>query len=133
MIPGSIRTCVPNLVAVRRSCRKNGGGGYRQTHTHTHTQRDTAALYSRLAGYPASLGPLPLCLLPRIPPSSPHLPLSILGLPGFAHNICVIVQDNCSPESYFEIWTSKIPHRVNFVIDLSTDHEISRSFGLFYP
>ena len=36
MIPGSIRTCVPNLVAVRRSCRKKrGGGGYRQTHTHT--------------------------------------------------------------------------------------------------
>ena len=29
------------------------------THTHTHTQSDTAALYSRLAGYPASLGPPP--------------------------------------------------------------------------
>ena len=34
MIPGSIRTCVPNLVAVRRSCRKNGGGG---TDRHTRT------------------------------------------------------------------------------------------------
>ena len=67
---------------------KNGGGG---TGRHTHTQRDTAVLYSRLAGYPASLGPLPLCLLPRIPPSSPPLPLSILGLPGFPHNICVII------------------------------------------
>ena len=30
--PISIRIiCVPNLVQVRRSCRKNGGGGYRQT------------------------------------------------------------------------------------------------------
>ena len=36
---GSIRICMPNLVAIRRSCRKKGG--YRQTHT----QRDTAALY----------------------------------------------------------------------------------------
>ena len=67
MIPGSIRTCVPNLVAVRRSCRKKGWG-YRHTHphtpthtpthvrtqartrthacTHTHTQRDTATFYS---------------------------------------------------------------------------------------
>ena len=109
---------------------KKGGG----VQTDTHTQRDTPALYSRLAGYPASLGPLPLCLLPCLPPSSPPLPLSILGLPGFAHNICVLVQDNCFPQSYFEIWTSKIPHRgVNFVIDLSTVHDISRSFGLFYP
>ena len=38
----SIRICVPNLVAVRRSCRKGGGGGTeRQT-------KDTVALYSRL-------------------------------------------------------------------------------------
>ena len=35
--------CVPNLVAIRRSCRKKGGGTDRQTHT----QRDAAALYSR--------------------------------------------------------------------------------------
>ena len=41
------RLRVPNLVAVRRSCRK-GGGGYRQ--------RDTAALYSRLAGLPGFAG-----------------------------------------------------------------------------
>ena len=39
---------MPNLVAVRRSSRKKGGG-YRQT-------KKTAALYSRLSGYPASLG-----------------------------------------------------------------------------
>ena len=32
IISGSIRTCVPNLVAVRRSCRKEGV----QTDTHTH-------------------------------------------------------------------------------------------------
>ena len=42
MIPGTIRICVPNLVVVRRSCRKKGG--YRQTHR----QRDTAALYSSI-------------------------------------------------------------------------------------
>ena len=50
MSPVFTRICVPNLVAVRRSCRKRGGGGTdRQT-------KKTAALYSRLAGYPASLG-----------------------------------------------------------------------------
>ena len=27
----STRICVPNLVAIRRSCRKGGGGGYRHT------------------------------------------------------------------------------------------------------
>ena len=42
--PASIRICVPNLVAVRRTCLKKGGGGYRQTDR----QRETAALYSRL-------------------------------------------------------------------------------------
>ncbi len=62
----------------------------------------TAALYSRLAGYPASLGPFALCLLRRLPPSSPALPLSILGLPGFAQNICVIVQDNYIPDILFK-------------------------------
>ena len=36
MIPGSIRTCVPNLVAVRGPVEE--GGGYRQTHRHTDTQ-----------------------------------------------------------------------------------------------
>ena len=46
----STRICGPNLVAVRRSCRKKGGV---QTDRHT---KKTAALYSRLAGYPASLG-----------------------------------------------------------------------------
>ena len=36
---GSIRTCVPNIVAVRRSCRTKGGGvqTYRQTDTHKGT------------------------------------------------------------------------------------------------
>ena len=52
-----------------------------------------------LAGYPASLGPLPLSSSLHIcyPPS--------LGLPGFAHNICsviVIAQDNCIPEILFK-------------------------------
>ena len=40
MVPGPIRICVPNLVAVRRSCRKRG-------YIQTHTQKDTAALYGR--------------------------------------------------------------------------------------
>ena len=31
MSPISTRICVPNLVAIRRSCRKRRGGGYRQT------------------------------------------------------------------------------------------------------
>ena len=50
MSPISTRICVPNLVAVRRSCRKKWGV---QTDRQT---KKTAALYSRLAGYPASLG-----------------------------------------------------------------------------
>ena len=41
--PVSFRKCVPILVAVRRSCRKNRGGWVQ-----TDRQRDTAALYSRL-------------------------------------------------------------------------------------
>ena len=40
MIPRSIRIYEPNLVAVRRSCRKRGGGVMQ---TDTHAQRDTAA------------------------------------------------------------------------------------------
>ena len=40
--PISIGICVPNLVAVRRSCRKNRGDA--DTHTHKQTARDTAAL-----------------------------------------------------------------------------------------
>ena len=52
MSPISTRICVPNLVAVRRSCRKKGGGGTdRQT-------KKTAALYSRLPN-------APLVFLPR--------------------------------------------------------------------
>ncbi len=38
MIPESIRTCVPNLVAVRRSCRKRGVQTHTHTHTHTHAR-----------------------------------------------------------------------------------------------
>ena len=45
MIPGSIRICMPNLVAIWRSCRKKRGG----TDRRTHTQRDTAALCIRLS------------------------------------------------------------------------------------
>ena len=47
MSPVSTRICVPNLVAVRRSCLKKGGG-YRQTDRQTDRQtKKTAALYSR--------------------------------------------------------------------------------------
>ena len=47
--PISIRICVPNLVAVRRSCRKKGGidthaRTHARTHAHTDRQTDTAAL-----------------------------------------------------------------------------------------
>ena len=35
MIPGSIRACVPNLFAVRRSCRKKGGYRHKDTHKGT--------------------------------------------------------------------------------------------------
>ena len=41
MSPISMRLCVPNLDAVRRSCRKKG------VQTQTDRQRDAAALYSR--------------------------------------------------------------------------------------
>ena len=50
MIPRSIRICVPNLVAVRRSCRKKG------VQTDSQTDKGTLQLYIVLAGYPASLG-----------------------------------------------------------------------------
>ena len=39
MGPVSTRICGPNLVAVRRSCRKKRGGGYRQTDRQTDRQR----------------------------------------------------------------------------------------------
>ena len=39
--------CVPNLVAVRRACRKRGGTD-RQRDRQTDRKRETAALYSRL-------------------------------------------------------------------------------------
>ena len=49
MSPVSTRTCGPNLVAVRRSCRKKRGGGYRQTDRQADRQTTiSAALYSRL-------------------------------------------------------------------------------------
>ena len=89
--------------------------------------------YAMLAGYPASLGTLPPIrpsLPPFLPPSRPPLPFSLPASlqsaprsfhPRITRLRCVIVQDNCFPESYFEILTSKIPHRgVNFFIDLST-------------
>ena len=43
MSPISIRICVPNFVAVRRSCRKGGGGTDRHTDTQTH--KGTLQLY----------------------------------------------------------------------------------------
>ncbi len=53
----------------------------------------------------------------KLPP--PVHPLSLLGLPGIAHNMCEIVQYTCIPEillkidasSYFEISTSNNFHR----------------------
>ena len=49
MIHGSIRTCVPNLVAVRRSCRKRGGGTdthmHASTYARTHAHKGTLQLY----------------------------------------------------------------------------------------
>ena len=38
--PISTRICVPNLVAVRRSCRRGGGGTDRQTDRQTDIQTD---------------------------------------------------------------------------------------------
>ena len=47
MGPVSTRTCVPNLVAVRRSCRKKRGGTDRQTGRQADRQtKISAALYS---------------------------------------------------------------------------------------
>ena len=56
--------------------------------------------YTILAGYSASLGPLPLSAsLPFAPHFYPHS----LGRPGFTQNICsVIAQDYCIPEILFK-------------------------------
>ena len=91
--------------------------------------------YLELAGYPASLGPLP--------PVRPSLSSSLQSVPPSFHPritrlrqeyLCVIVHDNCFPESYFEILTSKISHRGGyFFIDFSTFHVISRTSEFFYP
>ena len=48
MSPVSTRICVPNLVAVRRSCRKKGGGGYRQTDRQRKLQLYIVDRYIRL-------------------------------------------------------------------------------------
>ena len=90
---------------------------------HLCKSRDSTTIgYNRLAGYSASLRPslpdclspsptrkpatLPPCLPLSLPPSLPASrlphPLSILGLPGFAQNICVIAQDNCIPRILFK-------------------------------
>ena len=53
MIPGSIRTCVPNLVAVR-SCRKKEGGGV-QTDTHAHQTCQVSRITRESHGLPVSL------------------------------------------------------------------------------
>ena len=49
-LPPSLRTCVPNLVAVRLSCRKKGGThththAHAHAHAHTHTHKGTLQLY----------------------------------------------------------------------------------------
>ena len=57
--------------------------------------------YILLAGYPASLGtlPLPPPSLPFVPPFCP----SSLGLPGFGQNIwSVIAQNNSIPEIHLK-------------------------------
>ena len=66
-------------------------------HTRTHTE---FVLYRyRLAGYPASLGTLPL---PH-PPIRPSLLPPSLGLPGFGQNICsAIAQNNLIPEIHLK-------------------------------
>ena len=73
-------------------------------------------MYSKLAGYPALLGPLPLYFsLPFVtlfyPPS--------LGLPGFAQNICSVISHRITAfpryflkldaYSYFEIFAPNPP------------------------
>ena len=126
MIPGSIRTWVSNFVAVRRSCRRGGG-------TDRHTQRDTAALYSRLAGYPASLGPLPpvrpslspsLESLPPSPPPSFHPRITRLR----SEYLCKSFRIIAFPKVSLKFGRLNFPTGGggNFFIDLSTDHEISR-------
>ena len=79
MSPISARICVPNLVAVRRSCRKMGGGVQtdgqtdrqadrqtdRQTDRHrVYRQMETAALYSRWCMLQGST--LAMCPLARM-------------------------------------------------------------------
>ena len=55
-----------------------------------------------LAGYPASLGTLPLPPPPSLPFVPPFCPPS-LGLPGFGQNIwSVIAQNNSIPEIHFK-------------------------------
>ena len=55
MIPGSTRTCVPNLVAVRRSCRKKGGTD-RHTDTQTHTDKKGYCSFIGIVDLRMSLG-----------------------------------------------------------------------------
>ena len=61
-----------------------------------------SSIIVRLAGYPASLGTLPLPIShPFVPPFCPPS----LGLPGFGQNICsVIAQNNSIPEIHLKKW-----------------------------
>ena len=101
----------------------------------TRTHRYNYSFTSWLPGFaraPSSL-PASLSLSPSLsPPSRPPLPLSILGLPGFA-----IVQDNCIPEILFlkldasSFWPKQ---NVNKNVSIfSAVHEISRTFKMMTP
>ena len=95
--------CGPTVVS------KKGGGD-----TDTHRQRDTAAVYSRLAGYPASHG---------FPPPPP-LPPSSLSLITWLHpgDICIVIAqdifskldaETASPESPPPGWVGMTGYKMN--------------------
>ena len=86
--------CVPNLVGVRRSCRKKSGGGVQ-----TRTKRRFAR-----APLPVRHSFLPSCLPPVHPPSFHPRITRLRSLPGFAQNIFLIVQDNYIPDIPFKTW-----------------------------
>ena len=61
---------------------------------------------------PHFIPPIRPSLSPSLPPYNlpitSSLPLSILRVPDFAQNICVIAQDTCIPEIRFKTWCFKL-------------------------